>query len=129
MLDDIKDLPIFGKSCIHEKFKNYNSENLERDKWYGGFKIGWLYIVKLEVIEEFIHYRDNNYKEYIGLHEDKRFYDMIRNKYPFSEDKELEEKYLFTPYRKRRNRRRPRRAINENKIINSNATLITNLNI
>lgn len=131
MLDDIKELPIFGKSCIYEKFKNYNSEKLERDKWYGGFKIGWLYIVKLEVIDVFIHNRDTNFKEYIGLHEDKRFYDMIRNNYPFYEDKELENKYVFTPYkrRNRRNRRRPRRAINEKEILNPNATLITNLNI
>ena len=126
MLEDIKDLPVFGKSCIHEKFENCNSDHLERDKWYGGFKIGWLYIVKLEVIDVFIHNRDNNFKEYIGLHEDKRFYDMIRNKYPFYEDKELENKYVFTPY-KRRNKRRPRRVLSNNDKYMSSMTVITNL--
>ena len=82
-----------GKSCVEENFKNVNSESLERDVWKGGFKIGWLYIVTPEVIEYFIENR--NLKDYKGLHEDKRFYDIIREKYPFCENKELEEKYSF----------------------------------
>lgn len=131
MLEEIKDIPVFGKSCIHKEFKNFNSEKLERDKWYGPFKIGWLYIVKLEVIEEFIKNRDNNFKEYIGFHEDKRFYDMIRNKYPFCEDKKLEEKYMFYPFKKNISRRRiahRKRNNIKNIKLSTKSTVLTNLN-
>lgn len=131
MLEEIKDIPVFGKSCIHKEFKNFNSEKLERDKWYGPFKIGWLYIVKFEVIEEFIKNRDNNFKEYIGLHEDKRFFDMIRNKYPFSEDKTLEEKYIFYPFKENISRRRiahRKRNNIKNLKLSTHSTVLTNLN-
>ena len=128
MLDDIKDLSIFGKSCIEENFKNVNSQSLERDVWNGPFKIGWMYIVTPEVIKEFIKKRDST--QYIGLHEDKRFYDMIREKYPFSKNKELEEKYYFYGYPIIKDRRR--RCIKKTMIlIHSEVTksiLISNLN-
>ena len=108
--------------------KNVNSENLEKDTWRGPFKIGWMYIVKLEVIEEFIKNRDST--QYIGLHEDKRFYDMIRNKYSFCEDKELENKYFFYGYpvindRHRRNVKRKGNILYNNI---SKSTLVSNLN-
>ena len=130
MLDDIKDLSIFGKSCIEENFKNVNSESLERDVWRGGFKIGWLYIVTPEVIKEFIESRDNNFKDYRGLHEDKRFYDMIREKYPFCENKELEEKYYFYGYPiiKDRHRRCIKKTLNLIHSEVSKSILISNLN-
>ena len=130
MLDDIKELPVFGKSCTQEKFKNVNSESLERDVWSGPFKIGWLYIVTPEVIEYFIENR-NNLKDYKGLHEDKRFYDMIREKYPFCENKELEDKYNFYgfPIIKDKHRRCMKKTMN---IVYSNVSksiLISNLDI
>ena len=124
MLDETRDLSIFGKSCTDEKFKNVNSDTLDRDKWHGPFKIGWLYMVKPIVIEEFIKNRDNSH-EYIGLHEDKRFYDMIRNKYPFSHDKALEIKYIFGAIATRHPRRTGRRKRN---IYGRNVTVISNLN-
>lgn len=131
MLDDIKELPVFGKSCTEENFKNVNSESLERDVWNGPFKIGWLYIVNFEVIEEFIKNRDNNFKDYRGLHEDKRFYDMIREKHPFCKNKELEEKYSFYGYPiiKNIHRRCMKKTMNLIHSEISKSTLISNLNI
>tara|TARA_Y100000389_G_scaffold99184_2_gene95917 strand:+ start:6801 stop:7625 length:825 start_codon:yes stop_codon:yes gene_type:complete len=125
LLEDSKDIPIFGKSCDNENFKNMNSLSLERDSWRGGFKVGWLYIVSQDVIREFVHKRNDEYK---GLHEDKRFYDFIREKYPFIENKELEEKYLFYAipiYRRPRNIRKINNTIYNNVL---KSTLISNLN-
>ena len=129
MLDDIKDLPIFGKSCIDENFKNINSESLERDVWNGPFKIGWLYILTPEVIKEFIKNRDS--RQYSGQHEDKRFYDMIRNKYPFDENKDLEDKYNFYGYPviKDRHRGCVKKTMNRIHSEISKSILISNLNI
>jgi len=128
MLDDIKDLPIFGKSCIDENFKNINSESLDRDVWNGPFKIGWLYIVTPEVIKEFIKNRDS--RQYSGQHEDKRFYDMIRENYPFSEDKDLEDKYNFYGYPiiKNRNRRCMKKTMNRIHSDILKSIIISNLN-
>jgi hypothetical protein len=128
MLDDIKDLSIFGKSCTEENFKNVNSESLERDVWNDPFKIGWLYIVTPGVIKEFIKNRDST--QYSGKHEDKRFYDMIRDKYPFCENKELEEKYYFYGYPiiKDRRRRDVRKIMNKIHSEVSKSILISNLN-
>ena len=131
MLDDIKDLPIFGKSCIDENFKNINSENLDRDTWRGPFKIGWLYIVTPDVIKEFIENKNNESIQYSGQHEDKRFYDMIRNKYPFDENKDLEDKYNFYGYPviKDRHRRCVKKTMNRIHSEISKSILISNLNI
>jgi len=128
MLDDIKDLPIFGKSCIDENFKNINSESLERDVWNGPFKIGWLYILTPEVIKEFIKNRDS--RQYSGQHEDKRFYDMIRENYPFSEDKDLEDKYNFYGYPiiKNRHRRCMKKTMNKIHSDILKSIIISNLN-
>lgn len=128
MLDDIKDLSIFGKSCIDENFKNINSESLDRGVWNGPFKIGWLYIVTPEVIKEFIKNRDS--RQYSGQHEDKRFYDMIRENYPFSEDKDLEDKYNFYGYPiiKNRNRRCMKKTMNRIHSDILKSIIISNLN-
>ena len=130
MLEETKELPIFGKSCIDENFINANSENLERDTWRGPFKIGWLYVVSLEVIKEFIENRNNESTQYIGLHEDKRFYDMIRNKYPFDENKDLENKYFFYGLSVNKDRRRGNVKRRGNQIYAniSKSILVSNLN-
>ena len=130
MLNDTKELPTFGKSCIDENYVNHNSLNLEKDTWRGGFNIGWMYIIKPEVIKDFVTTRNNEGNVYKGLHEDKRFYDLIRNTYPFVENVDLEQKYMFYPYpvyTERRGRNLKRRG---NMIYNniSRSTLVTNLN-
>ena len=130
MLNDTKELPIFGNSCNDENYNNYNSKELERDTWRGGFKIGWMYIIKPEVVKDFVTTRNIEGNVYKGLHEDKRFYDLVRNNYPFIENVDLEQKYMFYPYPVYTERRRRNIKRRGNKIYNniSRSTLVTNLN-
>tara|TARA_B110000208_G_scaffold182573_1_gene234445 strand:- start:2398 stop:3228 length:831 start_codon:yes stop_codon:yes gene_type:complete len=127
LLNETHDLPIFGRSCVDEKFANNKSAHLDRGAWSGGFKIGWLYIIKMEVVDEFINNKMG--LTHLGSHEDKRFYDMIRHKYQFTENKELEEKFLFfaIPSIKYRGNQKRKYKSKIDKCIRS-STLVSNLN-